>query len=132
MFSKLKQTTKLTQVKLERKFLNLPFNTLFNHITIWSLFSKIRICQEPGDYKGKKYAPVLVSRSSDSKKRMQYLLQEQPYQQNVARNTPVNIKWKNNTEKITRSVCAVLWSYLKNNGKIQQYKKLVEAKRKKL
>ena len=34
MFSKLKQTTKLTQVKLERKFLSLPFNTLFNHITM--------------------------------------------------------------------------------------------------
>ena len=70
MFSKLKKQTTKLHVKQARKFLNLPFNTLFNHITIWSLFSKITISQEPGDYKGKKYAPVLVSISSDSKKTM--------------------------------------------------------------
>lgn len=32
---------------------NLPFNTLFNHITVWGLFSKIWISQEPGAAMGK-------------------------------------------------------------------------------
>jgi len=60
------------------------------------------------------------------KKGCNNLYRKYPYQQKVARNTPVSIKWKNNTEKITRSVWAVLWSYLKEYGKIQ-YQKLVEA-----
>ena len=34
MFSKLKKQTTKLHVKQARKFLNLPFNTLFNHITM--------------------------------------------------------------------------------------------------
>lgn len=31
----------------QRKLVDLPFNPLLNHMTVWSLLSKVSICQEP-------------------------------------------------------------------------------------
>jgi len=118
-------TSKLSNTWNRHNYLNLPFNTLFNHIAIWSLFSKIRVSQEPREYTDNIHQ-CWYQDQVIKKKGCNNLYRKYPYQQKVARNTPVSIKWKNNTEKITRSVWAVLWSYLKEYGKIQ-YQKLVEA-----